>query len=211
MVKRGSKKQGTTADSKPKAAAALNGASWVWSDARHKVANDVIAGKIPLDGQITEAIAEKLYYELGYDTNPLFKNFPLRPDLYMNRIISVQQAIGKMKYWADFDDAALKADRKRNPVQPRNVRGELRWDGSKAQSTLQEDLAAGNYTKHDPEALYKRPDRPEYRVFSKEVFRKHVQQAIQNKKKYKKERRRVKGHYGKKELEPNPTSTQSSK
>lgn len=181
---------GASKEEKVKVPASLNGADWRYSDAKKKVAQDIIDGHIPSTGKFD---VEQLFQN-RYAKNPLFANFPFRQDLYTNRIEGLRRGILKMKRWADFDDKAVKNDRLIHPRKEKNVRGQHRWDGSDAQELLKIDIAAGKHKDMDPEDLWK--ERAAYLRFDLHVFRKHIDQEIQSSKPHKSERRRKKGHYG---------------
>jgi len=158
---------------------------------------------IPSDGPIN---VDEIFYS-RYANNPLFKDFPYREELYRNRINSLRGGIVKLKKWADFDKKAIKADRLLHSRRSHNVRGEPRWDGSDAQAYLKIDMTADKLAEMIQDALWK--SRPAYQLFQFVVFRKHIDQHTQSKKKHKNPRQRKKGHYGDKklsEMQPSDTS-----
>jgi len=190
-------------EKKEKTPAAINGADWRFSKAKNKIAQDIVDGLIPSDGPIN---VDEIFYSRHAD-NPLFKDFPCREELYRNRINSLRGGIVKLKKCADFDKKAIKADRLLHPRRSHNVRGEPRWDGSDAQACLKIDMTADKLAEMTQDALWK--SRPAYQLFQFVIFRKHIDQYTQSKKKHKNPRRRKKGHYGDKklsEMQPSDTS-----
>lgn len=181
-------------EKKEKTPASLNGAQWGYSEARKKIAQDIIDGFIPSTGKLN---VNEIYHS-RYANNALFENFPYREELYKNRIDSLRKGIVKMKMWADFDSKAIKADRLLHPKKSHNMRGEPRWHGSDAQAYLKIDMAAGKLDEMTQDKLWEL--RPAYKLFGFVIFRKHIDQALQSAKPHKNERRRKKGHYGDKKL-----------
>jgi len=113
-----------------------------------------------------------------------------------------------MKYWAEFDSKAIKADRLLHPKKSHNIWGEPCWHGSDAQAYLKVDMAAGELEKKTQTKLWNH--RPAYQLFCFVIFRKHIDQALQSAKPHKNERRHKKGHYGDKKLSENQTSDTST-
>ena len=72
-------------EKKKKTPASLNGAQWGYSEARKKIAQDIINGFIPSTGKIN---VNEIFHS-RYANNPLFKDFPYQEDLYKSQIDSL--------------------------------------------------------------------------------------------------------------------------
>lgn len=179
--------------------ATLNGAKWGNSDAKKQIAQDVIDGHTPCIGKVN---IEEIFNRLCKD-DPQFKNFPFDKTRHNSRLATIRGPISKLAEWAEHDDKAIQADLKRHPQKEKNIRGQLRWEGSKAQESLEIDMQQGLHLVNKPAKLHK--TREEYQLFDLEVFRKHIHQAAQSKKKFKGgNKRRKKGHYGDKSFSREP-------
>lgn len=150
--------------------AALNGAHWATSQARQLMAQDL------LDGLIAEKYKAEEVYNRLYAQQPEFSDFPFDNTRYRTRINSLRKIIKRTKGWAKYDDDALKHDRAVCPPASHDIRGGLRWDGSDAQNQLKLDVSNGFVVGKTVTEIFQHPDRPEYRLFTDEVFRKHLDQ-----------------------------------
>ena len=116
--------------------------------------------------------------------NPVFDDFPFCPKRYKDRIESLQEIVQRYHYWANFDDEALAKDLERHPPPARNLKGQLRWEGSDAQRYLKEDIAneKHKYVGYTPRHF--RTTRPCYMLIDLDVFRKHIDQYKQARKEF---------------------------
>ena len=124
---------------------------------------------------------EEIFNRL-YDGHEYFANFPYDEIRYRDRIDRIRKSIGDLKKWADKDADSLKADLATCPRPKRNIRAQLRWEGSQAECLLKIDVDNGLHLLKTPAQL--RSDRPEYKLFDLLVFQKHVDQEKQSRKKY---------------------------
>lgn len=172
------KKKKTDAKGKKKRPpATLNGALWQGSDAKNMIAQDIIDGHIP--PYPTAINVEEIFEEL-YSGHPYFDNFPFDRTRYRGRIQSLRKAVQKHSGWATFDDQALLHDLGLRPPAARNVRGQLRWDGSEAQRLLPIDIANKKHLEeafNTPKKLW--ASNIEYLKFDLNVFRGHIDQCKQ--------------------------------
>ena len=83
-----------------------------------------------------------------------------------------------------IDDEALAKDLGRHPPPARNLKGQLRWEGSDAQQYLKEDIEneKHKYVGYTPRHF--RTMRPCYLLFDLDVFRKHIDQSKQTRKEF---------------------------
>jgi hypothetical protein len=78
--------------------------------------------------------------------------------------------------WVEMDKIAFDIFRKNFPVQQFNKVGVLRWHGSLAQHYLKADMKAGLHKGKKPAEF--RATRAEYQEYTKDTFRKHINQEI---------------------------------
>ena len=165
-----------TPDKEKRPPASLNGANWGTSDARNLIGQDIIDGNVPPMGVPFDP---KDFFDRLYAGHSFFKDFPFDHVHYKGPIESLQTILDSKGMWAQYDEDALAQDLAKRPPKTHNIRGELRWDGSKAQKTLAKDLEEGFTDGMKPRELWCHPDRPEYREFGLTVFRKHFDQRKQ--------------------------------
>ena len=189
--------------------ATLNNADWMTSKAKQLIAQDIIDGEIPLEGNID---VEKIFYgELGYHHHKYFKNFPFDKTRYKDRIERLREAIKRLQHWAAYDAAKIEEDRIKHPPKEKNIRGELRWDGSEAQALLKLDMDQGRHLQMRPKEF--RETREAYGMFKLRIFQKHVDQEKQARKDYDeatKSKRYKSKTYGNKELSRNSATSANS-
>ena len=156
--------------------AALNGALWRFSDARQILAQDLIDGVVPLEGDVD---SEDLYNNLWAD-KAAFANFPFDRERYDDRIKSMRQQVKGAQDSAALDHANLMKDCLKYPARATNIQGKPRWHGSEAEWLLKIDLANEKHLEegYKPSKLWL--TRPAYTIFSVTVFRKHVNQTLHN-------------------------------
>jgi len=180
---------------KPKLPATLNNAKWLGSKAKDQIAQDIIDGLIPSEGKINV----KEIFGTMYKDNPLFKDFPWNEERYVDRIQSLRTGIATHYKWAEQDRKAVIEDLKNHPPPPANIRGELRWEGSDAQRLLKQDVDEDRHKDLSPSGL--RETRPEYKLFTRKVFTKHIDQEKQDRKEFNDNGKRYKkNHFGDKAL-----------
>jgi hypothetical protein len=74
------------------------------------------------------------------------------------------------------DRLAFENYRANHPINTHNQLGQPRWDGSKAQALLKEEMEAGVHLQYAGRPREMRETREEYQEFSKQKFRDHIQQ-----------------------------------
>ena len=156
--------------------------SWITSEARQIVAQCFIDEILPLDKDELLALDSKDIFDSLFSDLPEFAPFPYRKDLYDNRIESMRDQVAKRIGWANYDRMALENDRKKHPETKYNAKGEPVWKGSEADYWLRVDMEEGKHLSMKPRQL--RELRPCYQVFTKERFRKRIDQIKQSKKEY---------------------------
>ena len=138
------------------------------------MAQDILDELIPLDGDIDS----KEIYDRLYKDHPFFKDFPYNKPRYDERIKSTIVAVKRTYKWAAYDNKAVAKDLEKYPP------NEGRWDGSAAQRLLKEDFDDNKHLAYAKPSDF-RETRPEYKLFTKVEFRKHVDQEKQSRKVYK--------------------------
>lgn len=81
---------------------------------------------------------------------------------------------------ASRDASAVAGFRQVYPKPPTNHRGEPRWEGSKAEEFLKNDMNEGKHTQMKPKQL--RATRPEYQAYNPKTFSSHIDQEIRARK-----------------------------
>jgi hypothetical protein len=143
---------------------------WSSSEAKKLLEDDLLAGKIPLDNS-------KMPTRVVYGLHPQFLEFPFNN--FSQNLRNLRERIKGEKGRAEFDSAALACDLEhhRKPVV---AMGPPSWHKSHAQQLLRQDMDNKLHTANKPEQFY--ATRPEYGVFSLEVFRKHIDQEVRRRK-----------------------------
>lgn len=141
-------------------------ADWAQSWASELLYKDTVNGNIPNDMPWQEAYQQRPEFVLSVRRR------------FSARLESLRQSIKKSRGRADIDAAALDHDRKIHPVPAKNYRGESRWEGSRAELLLKQDVtkAKENNKKIHPIALYEAEDCPEYWAYPLTIFRLHIYQ-----------------------------------
>jgi hypothetical protein len=145
---------------------------WRESTAKELLVQDLISGKIPLEG--------KRDAKKHYNSRPEFQRFEyknFRTNLQTQRSLIIND-----KASAQFDIDAVARHERICPAKSHNNRGEPQWVGSTAEGLLRVDMAAGKHLRMTPMQLYMSKD--EYQVHKEEVFRKRIYQS-ERKRKYK--------------------------
>jgi len=168
----------TTKSSRPRKEARETSSSsknldWFSSDAKQVMAQCFLDGILPLDGELD---AEDIYDSL-FAGHPAFEDWPFAKELYDGRLSRLQDVIGKRQKWTDYDTVALKKDREIFPVRQFNSKNEPVWKGSEADTWLRMDIQDELHLTMKPKELWK--TRECYQSFSKERFRKRIDQIKQ--------------------------------
>ena len=177
-----STKKGKKEQKEERPPATLNKAAWVSSEARKLIAQDIIDGHIPSFGEPfdTEEVFNRLYAG-----NAFFDDFPYDKERYKNRIVSLQTTIYTWGHWAKFDDEALMHDLALvGPPPERNIRGQLRWDGSAAQAQLKIDVDNKIDKQFETPKKFWKSNPVYYLHHDLTVFRKHIDQYKESVKEY---------------------------
>lgn len=99
-----------------------------------------------------------------------------KPEHFDNNMKNLKKVMQRGKTQVEFDTATLVQDRASYPKTATDIRGRKRWEGSKAEALLKQDVKDGLHKTFEWLELFWRHS-AEYQEFEKEVFRKHVQQA----------------------------------
>lgn len=173
-------KNKSKASSKPPAS--LNDEKWISSGAKDFVSQCFIDGILPLEQAELKELDLKDIYDNLFQRRREFKNFPFRSDLYAARLESIRNAVANTQSWAAFDEMALERDRNIFPCRTHNSKGEINWKGSEADYWLKVDMEAEKHLHMKPSQL--REQRNCYKLFSKERFRKRIDQLKEAAKEY---------------------------
>ena len=180
-----------------KVPAALNNAKYEYSEARAQIAQDIIDEYIPQTGPFDS----KEIFNTLYANDERFKNFPYSKEVYDRRIKSLRKGITANLKEAQDDHAAVLEDLLKYPPKDKNIRGQLRWEGSAAERLLEQDITDKLNEGVAPSVF--QATRNEYLLFDLDVFTKQIHQVTKALKPHNansKQHRRKKRHYGKKEL-----------
>lgn len=175
----------------------LNNAQYNHSAARAQIAQDIIDGYIPRTGSFDS----KDIFDTLYANDKNFKNFPYNKDAYDRRIDSLRKGITNNIEEAMADHDAVLSDLLKYPPKDKNIRGQIRWEGSAAEELLEQDIKDKLHVGVSPEVL--QATRNEYLLFDLKVFTKHIDQTAQGLKTHHKEgkqHKRKKRHFGNKDL-----------
>ena len=94
---------------------------------------------------------------------------------FTNRLRLVRNDYTKKHKRAEEDLKAYKNFRKVHPENTHNHKGEPRWEGSRAQELLRDDMDAGRPKENEnPSDLW--ADRAEYQMFNLDTFQNHIHQ-----------------------------------
>lgn len=141
---------------------------WANSEARRLLAKDLADGVIPLEpchSMPTREIftSRPEYAEYGYT-------------LFSSRLSGLRKIFARDMDQAKDDMAAFADSRLNNTIHTHNTRGYPEWDGSKAQSALNDDIEMGLTAEMEPAELWE--FRLVYKEFPLEVFRDHIYQKL---------------------------------
>jgi glutaredoxin 3 len=147
---------------------------WLHHPAREILKLAFFSGEIPLDwNRQPKSIYDK------FKDRQEFKGMPY-DDTFKRRLSSLRDQVKKKKDAIDIDQRAYDIFRKNFPVRAFNDVGVRRWHGSAAEFYLKADMKAGMHEGKQPSEL--RATRIEFQLFSKDTFRKHINQEKKLKK-----------------------------
>jgi hypothetical protein len=133
----------------------------LWEIAKEKLTEEIIAGRIKDDWKPSYVRTLDPKYEAVDAVN------------FSSNLRQLRERLKKFKTYADTDDEALQMDRLLHPI---NYEG--RWAGSEAEKLLKIDLEQRKNLHMKPSEL--RDTRTQYKCFSKDQFRKHIDQEIRS-------------------------------
>ena len=110
-------------------------------------------------------------WEAHCQDNPLFKDMEYN-DRFTGRLRTIRDDFQKKKGRAEADKEAHENFRQIHPVKELDHRGLPRWEGSRAQELLREDMDDEAHNEHYPRDL--RNTREECAVCPLEIFRDHI-------------------------------------
>ena len=136
---------------------------WDLSLTRDWLYEDVVEGKITRSTSDIDAYKMRPEYQL-YDEGKFSE--------YLEKILeTVEEKISR----AARDDLAVKQFLRVCPPPKTNHRGEPRWEGSKAEAKLKQQMENGDHKVKKPSQLY--AESPHYKPFHKKTVRNHIYQA----------------------------------
>jgi hypothetical protein len=147
--------------------------NWQNSEAKKLLLQDLHTGAIPLDGDLMTP-------RDAYRQRPEFAEF----DGYANfpsRLRGARQQVARLQNRAASDSAAFAHDQQIYPNAAKNHRGEPRWEGSKAERLLRQDMDEGKHKAMKPQLLYN-ARKEYYEHYPLKVFREHIYQEEKRRK-----------------------------
>jgi hypothetical protein len=145
---------------------------WLNHPARDVLLKAFLDGDIPIDWDGTRP--EDIYRQFAHTDAFNFGGMSFEPLEFKRRLKSLQGIARRQKNRVVQDKIAFDIFRQNFPVRQNNNVGDLRWNGSLAEQFLKLDMKANVHEGKKPAEF--RATRPEYQEFSKERFRKHVDQ-----------------------------------
>ena len=173
------KNSNTSKNKKERPPAALNGADWGSSAAKHLIVQDMMDGLVPYNERIRDY---KDLYDKLYAHQPEFQDFPFDLERYRDRITRIQKAVKRLKWAADYDEKCLAEARQVYPTRTHGPTGTILWQGSEADKWLEIDMAANKHKEMKPSEL--RLTRDCYQLFSPKRFSKRIDQKREAAKPY---------------------------
>jgi hypothetical protein len=174
-----------------------------WSNhpARKILKDALINGDIPTnynrEGGPNYHIKPKMIYAT-YKNTDAFAGMTQKQ--FTSRLNALRKIVERRNKRVLDDMHAFEIFRHNFPIHLHNHQGELRWEGSEAQTLLKEDIEMGRHLEYDRTRLFWL-SRPEYQQFKRKVFLGHIDQEKrlqklktlqkQEKKKKKKKKRKV--------------------
>ena len=150
---------------------ALNGADWRTSDAKQLIVQDMLDGLVPYKEPIKDT--NKLFHVM-HAGRPEFKDFPCDEERHKTRFSRLQEVVRRLRWAALYDEVCLEEARELYPVPTHGPTGVPLWEGSAADSRLEEDMAEGLHLQMKPKKLF--ATRPEYKEFGLKRFTKRIDQ-----------------------------------
>ena len=150
---------------------------WNWrsSDAKRILVEDITNGIISLNDSMS---ASEVYVK--YKDRPEFQDVPYDKPSFAKRLKDLQAQISQEKEKSITDADALAHDRKIHPRPALNHRGEPQWVDSAAAQRLRLDVHDKKHKDMPPQDLHQ--SRPEYQIYSLDVFRGHIYQEERRRK-----------------------------
>jgi hypothetical protein len=140
---------------------------WAAHPAREVLKNAFYAKEIPLNYKAPQDIYDH------FADHEAFAGMPY-DDKFTRRLRDLRDIVEIKMNAIIIDKTAYDLFRQKFPVREVNDVGLLRWNGSMAEYYLKLDMQAGLHVGKTP--LKFRDSRPEYKLFSKKRFRKHINQ-----------------------------------
>ena len=142
--------------------------NWRKSEEKKTLLRDLREGILPLD------VAPKV----AFNSRPEF--IQLGYANWTERLKRTKEHVRSRNNRAEFDAAAVAHDRLIHPKPALNYRGEPRWEGSRAESLLKQDIDDKKHEMMAPAVL--RDSRNEYKDYPLRVFRGHIHQEVKSRK-----------------------------
>ena len=144
---------------------------WRSSQAKAIVLEDLKNGKLPLnEKKVSAKQAWTVYHELPEFKGVCYKKFK-------DRLSDHRRAVQKQKSQYEREELAFQHDRIIHPRdETHDRRGKLIFSHHPASNLLCQDLKNGAYPRMTPSEL--RNSRPEYKLFSLQVFKERIYQEI---------------------------------
>jgi hypothetical protein len=158
------------------AAAHHQAVEWSNHPARKILKEALINGDIPTnynrEGGPNYHIKPKMIYAT-YKNTDAFAGMTQKQ--FTSRLNALRKIVERRNKRVLDDMHAFQIFRHNFPIQLHNHRGELRWDGSEAQTLLKEDIEMGRDLEYARTRLFWL-SRPEYQQFKRKVFLGHIDQ-----------------------------------
>jgi hypothetical protein len=145
---------------------------WKGSAAKKQLTEDIISGFVPY------SMAAKAVYEDERDNRKaLYAPYDFKH--FSTNLRNLRKSIAALQQLADEDSAALERELLLYPPSEMDPRGYPRWNRSKAEASLEQDVTAildGTRDRPQPKVLH--ASRPEYLLFPLTVFRDHYYKEL---------------------------------
>ena len=143
---------------------------WRHHPARAVLKQGFLDNEIPLNYKDT--IKPKGVFEM-FKSHPAFALMPYDAT-FTRRLRDMKNQVSKKLDRVNIDQKAYDIFIKKHPPPTHNENGDPRWEGSAAQVFLKKDMKRGRHKNKTPLKFWQ--SRPEYQLFRKETFRKHIDQ-----------------------------------
>jgi hypothetical protein len=147
-------------------------APWKDSEAKEVLRKDIISGFVP-----SSMTAKEVYNDEREGRKELYA--PYKFDNFMTNLRNLRKSIATLQKLAAEDSAALERELLLFPDSVMDPRGHPRWNRSRAQASLKEDVTAilsGTLERQKISIMH--ASREEYQVFPLTVFRNHFFQEL---------------------------------